>query len=118
MVSQRRYRLKRHYKFEEDDRKYVADLETGDIVEVNAVEWEIILRYESQTLYQIVEALKQKYGNDLLDEPEEAWLPLVRDAAVNAMMGISATAPSSSRMACAVVTPSIPSIWKSIITTS
>ncbi|RKU18751.1 hypothetical protein C6503_08845 [Candidatus Poribacteria bacterium] len=61
MVSQRCYRLKRHYKFEEDDRKYVADLETGDIVEVNAVEWEILLRYESQTLYQIVEELKQKY---------------------------------------------------------
>ena len=61
MVSQRRYRLKRHYKFEQDDRKYVADLETGDIVEVNAVEWEILSRYESQTRYQIVEGLKQKY---------------------------------------------------------
>ena len=32
MLSQRRYRLKRHYKFEENDRKYVADLETGDII--------------------------------------------------------------------------------------
>lgn len=61
MVSQRRYRLKRHYKFEQDDRKYVADLETGDIVEVNAVEWEILSRYASQTQYQIVEGLKQKY---------------------------------------------------------
>lgn len=61
MVSQRRYRLKRHYKFEQDDRKYVADLETGDIIEVNAVEWEILSRYESQTQYQIVEGLKQKY---------------------------------------------------------
>ena len=61
MVSQRRYRLKRHYKFEQDDRKYVADLETGDIIEVNVVEWEILSRYESQTQYQIVEELKQKY---------------------------------------------------------
>ena len=61
MVPQRRYRLKRHYKFEQDNRKYVADLETGDIVEVNAVEWEILSRYESQTRYQIVEGLKQKY---------------------------------------------------------
>ena len=61
MVSQKRYRLKHHYKFEQDDRKYVADLETGDIVEVNAVEWEILSRYESQTWYQIVEGLKQKY---------------------------------------------------------
>ena len=61
MLSQRRYRLKRHYKFEHDDRKYVADLETDDIVEVNAVEWEILSRYGSQTWYQIVEGLKQKY---------------------------------------------------------
>ena len=61
MLSQKRYRLKRHYKFEQDDRKYVADLETGDIVELNAVEWEILSRYESQTWYQIVEGLKQKY---------------------------------------------------------
>ena len=38
MVSQRRYRLKRHYKFEQNDHKYIADLETGDIVEVNAEE--------------------------------------------------------------------------------
>ena len=61
MLSQRRYRLKRHYKFEQDDRKYVADLESGDIVEVNAVEWAILSRYGSQTLYQIVEGLKEKY---------------------------------------------------------
>ena len=61
MVSRKHYRLKRHYKFEQDDRKYVADLETGDIVEVNAVEWEILSRCESQTWYQIVEGLKQKY---------------------------------------------------------
>ena len=61
MVSQRRYRLKRHYKFEQNDHKYIADLETGDIVEVNAVEWEIFSRYGSQTRYQIVERLKRKY---------------------------------------------------------
>ena len=35
MVSRRRYRLKRHYKFEQDGRKYVADLETGDIIQIN-----------------------------------------------------------------------------------
>ena len=61
MVSQRRYRLKRHYKFEQNDHKYIADLETGDIVEVNAVEWEIFSHYGSQTRYQIVEGLKRKY---------------------------------------------------------
>ena len=61
MVSRRRYRLKRHHKFEQDDRKYVADLETGDIVQVKDVEWEILSRYASQTRYQIVEGLKEKY---------------------------------------------------------
>ena len=61
MVSRRRYRLKRHHKFEQDERKYVADLETGDIVRINDVEWEILARYESQTPYQIVRRLKGKY---------------------------------------------------------
>ncbi|RKU24276.1 hypothetical protein C6503_01235 [Candidatus Poribacteria bacterium] len=61
MLSRRRYRLKRHHKFEQDERKYVADLETGDLVQVNDVEWEILGRYESQTPYQIVKRLKGKY---------------------------------------------------------
>ena len=61
MVSQRRYRLKQHHKFEQDGRKYVADLETSDIVPLNDVEWEILSRYASQTRYQIVEELKEKY---------------------------------------------------------
>ena len=55
------YRLKPHHKFEQGDRKYVADLETNDIIEVNDVEWDILSRYGTQTQYQIVEALKKKY---------------------------------------------------------
>ena len=61
MVSRRRYRLKRHYKFERDGQKYVADLETGDLIEINDVEWEVLSRYESQTRYQIVRRLKGEY---------------------------------------------------------
>ena len=61
MVSRRRYRLKRHYKFEQDDHKYVADLETGDLIQINDVEWEILSRYGSQTRYQIVRRLQAKY---------------------------------------------------------
>lgn len=61
MVSRRRYRLKRHHKFEQDGRKYVADLETGDLVQVNDVEWEILSRYGSQTRHRMVERLKGKY---------------------------------------------------------
>lgn len=61
MVSRRRYRLKHHHKFEQDGRKYVADFETGDLVQVNEVEWEILSRYGSQTRYQIIEGLKERY---------------------------------------------------------
>ena len=61
MLSRTHYRLKQHHKFEQDDQKYVADLETGDIIEINAVEWEILSRYESQTHHQIVEGLKKEY---------------------------------------------------------
>ena len=61
MVSRTRYRLKQHHKFEQDDRKYVADIETGDIVQINDVEWEILSRYASQTLYQMIEVLKKTY---------------------------------------------------------
>ena len=61
MVSRTRYHLKQHHKFEQSDRKYVADLETGDIVEINDVEWEILSHYESQTRYQLVERLRKEY---------------------------------------------------------
>ena len=55
------YRLNRHHKFQQSGRKYVADLETNDIIEVNDVEWDILNRYATQTQYQIVEGLKEKY---------------------------------------------------------
>ena len=55
------YRLNCHHKFEQDDRKYVADLEANDVIQVNDVEWEILARCETQTQYQIVEELKEKY---------------------------------------------------------
>ena len=55
------YCLKRLHKFKHGECKYVADLETDDLVEVNDVEWEILSRYGSQTKYEIVKALQQKY---------------------------------------------------------
>ena len=61
MAFHTHYRLKRHRKFEQDGRKYVADLETNDIIQVNDVEWEILARYGAQNQYQIVEGLKEKY---------------------------------------------------------
>ena len=61
MLSHTRYRLKQHHKFEQDDQKYVADLETGDVIQISDVESEILERYESQTHHQLVEGLKEKY---------------------------------------------------------
>ena len=59
------YRLNRHHKFKQNDRKYVADLETNAIVEVNGVEWDILQRYGTQTQYQIVEAVNVPKPKDL-----------------------------------------------------
>lgn len=61
MASNTDYRLNRHHKFKQGDRKYVADLETNEIIQINDVEWDILDRYGTQTHYQIVEALKEKY---------------------------------------------------------
>ncbi len=61
MALHAHYRLKQHYKFEKGSRKYVADLETNDIIQVNDLEWEILDRYGTQSLYKIVEGLKENY---------------------------------------------------------
>ena len=61
MAFHAHYRLNRHHKFEQGGRKYVADIETNDIIQVNDVEWEILARYGVQSQYQIVEGLKEKY---------------------------------------------------------
>ena len=61
MAFHAHYRLNRHRKFERDGRKYVADIETNDIIQVNDVEWEILDRYGVQTEHQIVEGLKEKH---------------------------------------------------------
>ena len=61
MQTNTNYRLNQHHKFQREGRKYIADLETNDIIQVNDVEWDILSRYGTQTHYQIVEALKEKY---------------------------------------------------------
>ena len=62
MGSHTHYALKDHlHFFQRDPHKYVADIETGDILQVNDVEWEILSRYGTQTRHQIVETLKHTY---------------------------------------------------------
>ena len=45
MAFHAHYSLNRHRKFEQGGRKYVADIEINDIIQVNDVEWEILARY-------------------------------------------------------------------------
>ena len=61
LTSNIQYCLKQHHKFEHRGYKYVVDLETGDILQVNNVEWDILERYDTHTQYQIIEGLKEKY---------------------------------------------------------
>ena len=42
--------------------------------------------YPGEYLIPVGADLKERFGTDLLDEPEEAWLPVVRDIAVATMM--------------------------------
>jgi arginyl-tRNA synthetase len=42
--------------------------------------------YPGDYLKAVGEQLAKKYGKALLDQPESAWLPVVRDAAIDAMM--------------------------------
>ena len=97
MVSQRRYRLKQHHTFEQDGRKYVADLETSDIVPLKDVEWEILSRYESQTVYQIVEGLKERYKLTTLFEGIERLERLGQQGSVLSPVVEAAVPPTVNR---------------------
>ena len=61
MKSKTHYRLKRHHKFEHSGQKYVADLETGNIVQVSDVEWDLLSDYGLRTQYQTIGKLKKRY---------------------------------------------------------
>lgn len=58
MTTNTPYRLNRQHKFEHNGRKYVADLASGDIIQLNDVEWDILQRYDTRSHCQIVEELK------------------------------------------------------------
>ena len=73
------YHLKPHHKFEREGRKYAADLETNDIIEINDVEWDILSRYGTQTDYQIVEALKKSIRCHLFLKVLNDWSGLVSE---------------------------------------
>lgn len=61
MKVETRYRVHEHRKFEQTGRKYVADLESDTVVEINDVEWELLDRDLTETLYATVEGLKSEF---------------------------------------------------------
>ena len=98
MVSHMRYHLKQHHKFEQGDRKYVADLETGDIVQINDVEWEILSHYASQTRYQLVERLRKDYKLTAIFEGIERLERLGRQGSLlRPIAATGAPAPNTTR---------------------
>ena len=68
MKVQTKYRVHHHHKFENGGRKYAADLESDSIVEINGVEWELLNRDLTETIYTIVEALKFQFKTDQVFE--------------------------------------------------
>ena len=105
MKHHTRYVLKQHHKFEQDDRKYVADLETGDIVQINDVEWEILACYASQTRYQIVERLKKDYPLTAIFDGIERLERLGRQATLLRPGGAPRRHPQNTSMQHARATP-------------
>ena len=96
MGPQRRYRLKQHHTFEQDGRKYVADLETRDIVPLKDVEWEILSRYASQTRYQIVEGLKKQYKlTDIFEGIERLERLGQQDSVLSPIVETTASPPAN-----------------------
>ncbi len=61
MKVQTKYRIHQHHKFEHCGKKYIADLESEAVIEINEVEWELLNRDLTETLYATVEGLKLQF---------------------------------------------------------
>lgn len=61
MKVQTKYRIHQHHKFEHGGKKYAADMESDAIVEINDVEWKLLNRDLTETLYATVEGLKLQF---------------------------------------------------------
>ena len=61
MKVQTKYRIHQHHKFEHCGKKYAADMESDAIVEIDDVEWELLNRDLTETLYATVEGLKLQF---------------------------------------------------------
>ena len=68
MKVQTKYRVHRHHKFEHAGRKYAADLESDAVVEIKDVEWQLLNRDLTKTLYMTVEGLKSQFKAEQIFE--------------------------------------------------
>ncbi len=64
MKVQTSYRVHQHYKFEQNGKKYAADMESNAIVEISDVESELLDRDLTHTLYATVECLKSQFRTE------------------------------------------------------
>ena len=68
MKVQTKYRVHQHYKFEHDGRKYAADLESNITIEINEIEWALLNRDLTETIYETVGGLKSQFEIDQIFE--------------------------------------------------
>ena len=70
--------MHRHHKFEHGGKKYAADMESEITVEINEVEWELLNRDFTETLYATVEDLKSQFTIEQIFEGVERLQRLSR----------------------------------------
>jgi len=78
MKVQTKYRIHQHHKFEHGGKKYAADMKSDAIVEINDVEWELLNRDLTETLYATVEELKLQFEIEQIFEGIERLESLSR----------------------------------------
>ncbi len=88
MKVQTKYRIHKHHKFEHCGRKYAADLESEAILEVNDVEWELLDRNLTQTIYATVEDLKSQFKIDQIFDGIERLESLSRRGYLLSPVGV------------------------------
>ena len=78
MKIRTKYRIHQHHKFEHGGKKYAADMESDAIFEINDVEWELLNRDLTETLYTTVERLKLQFEIEQIFEGIERLESLSR----------------------------------------
>ncbi|MCY3722838.1 MAG: glycosyltransferase [Candidatus Poribacteria bacterium] len=95
MKVQTKYRVHQHHKFEHGGRKYAADLESNITVEINEIEWALLNRDLTETIYETVEGLKSQFEIDQIFEGIERLQRLSRRRHLLSPTEVTRTSPQS-----------------------